>query len=195
MKTYSTGVPVQIRVYENRIRFYNDGCLPEGWTVKKLMKEHKSDPHNPLIAGAFFRTGDIEAWGRGIDTIRDACREHGSDFPTFESEPTSMMVEFKEVVPDKTEPEITPKTRVETQGERLAEGLVERLVEGLVESQRKILVLISQNPSVSKQEMADKIGISTTAVDKNIAYLRKKGLIKRIGAARGGHWEVLEEHP
>jgi len=101
-RDYTTGSPIQIRVYEDRIRFYNDGHLPEGWTVNNLLKEHKSAPHNPLIAGAFFRTGDIEAWGRGIDTIRDACRENTTDFPTFEFESTGMMVEFKGVVPDKT---------------------------------------------------------------------------------------------
>ena len=58
-----------------------------------------SEPYNPLIANAFFRTGDIEAWGRGITMIRDACRKNGTDFPTFEFAPTSMMVEFKGEVP------------------------------------------------------------------------------------------------
>ncbi len=69
----------------------------EGWTVEKLLKKHKSAPYNPLIAGAFFRTGDIEAWGRGIATIRNACRENGTEFPAFEAEPTGMMVEFEGV--------------------------------------------------------------------------------------------------
>ena len=67
------------------------------------------------------------------------------------------------------------------------------MVKGLAESQRKILMLITENPSVSKREMSEAIGISTTAVDKNIASLKKKGLIKRIGSARGGHWEVMEK--
>lgn len=182
-RDYSSGIPIQIKVYEDRILFYNDGCLPEGWTVKSLLKEHKSDPHNPLIAGAFFRSGDIEAWGRGIVTIRNACRENRTAFPTFESSPTSMMVEFKGKTPQKA----APKKDIR----KIGKGLVE----GLAESQRKILVLIHQDPSVSKLEMAANIGISTTAVDKNIAHLRKRGLIKRIGAARGGYWKILEPQP
>ncbi len=91
-----------IRVYEDRIRFSNDGQLPEGWTVERLLQSHQSKPHNPLLAGAFFRSGDIESWGRGIDKIRTACREHGSLFPVFHAEPTSMTVEFSGVVPEAT---------------------------------------------------------------------------------------------
>lgn len=68
--------------------------------------------------------------------------------------------------------------------------MVEGLVEGLVESQKKILELAKQNPRISKAELANKIGISTTAIDKNIETLKQKGLIKRIGPDKGGHWEI-----
>ena len=71
--------------------------------------------------------------------------------------------------------------------------MVEGLVERLVESQKEILRLISQNPYISKQELSNKIGISTTAIDKNISKLKQKGLLKRIGPAKGGHWEVQNE--
>jgi len=65
-------------------------------------------------------------------------------------------------------------------------------VEGLVESQKEILQLVSENPKISKSEMSKKIGISTTAIDKNINALKKKGLLKRIGPAKGGHWEITK---
>jgi ATP-dependent DNA helicase RecG len=66
------------------------------------------------------------------------------------------------------------------------------LVEGLVESQRKILELINVNPNISKLELSKKIGISTTAINKNIEKLKEKGLIKRIGPDKGGYWENLK---
>ena len=67
------------------------------------------------------------------------------------------------------------------------------LVEGLVENQKRILGLVKENPFISKREMADVVGISTTAVDKNIASLKRRGLLKRIGPAKGGRWEVVEK--
>ena len=62
----------------------------------------------------------------------------------------------------------------------------------MVESQKKIVDLVIENPDISKKEMSAYIGISTTAIDKNIAALKKKNIIRRIGGAKGGHWEILE---
>ena len=66
------------------------------------------------------------------------------------------------------------------------------LVEGLVENQRKMLEIIKNNPSVSKDALARQIGISTTAIDKNIIQLKKKGLLSRVSPEKGGHWEVID---
>jgi predicted HTH transcriptional regulator len=71
--------------------------------------------------------------------------------------------------------------------------LVDRLVGGLAESQRLMLELIAENPRISKREMAEKIGISTTAIDKNIAALKTRGLLTRIGSDKGGHWKVVDD--
>jgi len=35
--------------------------------VNALILAKRSNPHNPLIANAFFRSGQIEAWGRGLE--------------------------------------------------------------------------------------------------------------------------------
>jgi predicted HTH transcriptional regulator len=47
-------------------------------------------------------------------------------------------------------------------------------------------------PHISKREMADSIGISTTAIDKNIVALKDKGLLQRIGSDKAGYWAILE---
>jgi len=70
------------------------------------------------------------------------------------------------------------------------ERLVEGLVEGLVENQKKILDLMKARPYISKRELSDEIGISATAIDKNIMALKEKELLKRIGPDKGGHWKV-----
>ena len=50
-----------------------------------------------------------------------------------------------------------------------------------------------ENPKISKQKMAEIIGISTTAIDKNIKILKSTDCIKRIGPDKGGHWKVNEK--
>ena len=40
--------------------------------------------------------------------------------------------------------------------------------------------------------MADIIGISTTSIDKSINSLKEKGIIKRVGGDKSGHWELIK---
>jgi len=68
-----------------------------------------------------------------------------------------------------------------------------RWVEKLAESQKKVLELIKINPKISKKEMSNRIGINTTAIDKNIEKLKQKGFLKRIGPAKGGYWEIVSD--
>ena len=60
-KDYSGGVPIQISVYKDKIIFWNEGQLPDNWTIENLLTKHPSKPYNPDIANALFRSGYIEA--------------------------------------------------------------------------------------------------------------------------------------
>jgi len=40
--------------------------------------------------------------------------------------------------------------------------------------------------------LAEALAISTRAVEKQIVRLRRDGRLRRIGPAKGGHWEVIE---
>ena len=53
-----------------------------------------------------------------------------------------------------------------------------------------MLALLSETPSMTIPELAEILGISTRAVEKQIARFRQNGQLRRIGSARGGHWQV-----
>ncbi|WP_148706211.1 MarR family transcriptional regulator [Methanosarcina siciliae] len=57
-----------------------------------------------------------------------------------------------------------------------------------------MLHFISENKYISAQELATLLGISSHAVEKQIANLKDKGLLKRIGPDKGGYWEVNMEN-
>jgi biotin operon repressor len=52
------------------------------------------------------------------------------------------------------------------------------------------LDLIDNNPGISKSAMSQEIGISGTAIDKNIGKLRRIGLLTRLGSAFTGKWII-----
>lgn len=170
------GTSLYVMVYDDRVEIENPGKLLSGLTVRSLDKS--SVRRNPIIADLFHRMGKVERMGSGIKRMRDLMREAGLKEPVFEADVFFRATFYRD-----------PKYSLKGGQKRLVEGLVE----GLVESQRKMVSLIRQNPRISKQDLSVKVGISTSAIDKNIQALKKKGLLKRVGSAKGGHWELISQ--
>jgi ATP-dependent DNA helicase RecG len=62
------------------------------------------------------------------------------------------------------------------------------------ETTQKILELISQNPKISRKEMAINIvGITEDGVKYNLNKLKNNGIIERIGPAKRGYWKILKK--
>ena len=59
-------------------------------------------------------------------------------------------------------------------------------------SSEKILALIRRNNKITIDELAERIGISTRAVEKQISRLKEKNLIVRVGSNKGGYWQLIE---
>ncbi|MBR5906820.1 MAG: putative DNA binding domain-containing protein [Bacteroidales bacterium] len=93
-KDYSEQIPIQISVYPDKIVFWNPGSLPESWNLDNLFKKHPSCAFNPSIANAFFRCGEIEAWGRGIGKIVNGAIEGKLLPPIFNISFGGLMVMF-----------------------------------------------------------------------------------------------------
>ncbi|MDR1874081.1 MAG: putative DNA binding domain-containing protein [Synergistaceae bacterium] len=93
-KDYSSGVPIQISVYDDKIYIANNCRLPESWTAQYLLGKHSSQPFNPSIAHVFYLAGFIESWGRGIEKICHACDEDGIPRPEYTVHPNDIMIKF-----------------------------------------------------------------------------------------------------
>ena len=94
-KDYSGNTPIQISAYKDKIMLWNEGQLPENWTIETLTKKHPSKPFNPDIANAVFRCGYIESWGRGTIKIIEKCKEAGLPTPFYYYESSGFWVEFR----------------------------------------------------------------------------------------------------
>jgi len=130
-KDYSAGTPIQIRVYRDQLRIWNPGELPPSWTAEKLLQPHDSRPPNPDIANTFFRAGLIEAWGRGYEKIREACREAGAPEPTVELD-GGLRISWRWQVPDDVKQTARPTTEVTTEVATEVTMEVERLAAALL---------------------------------------------------------------
>ena len=200
-RDYAVPAPVQIHVYDNRLKIWNPAVLPEGWNLEKLLGEHASHPYNPKVANAFFRAGEIEAWGRGIRKIFEACSAGGAPQPDIRLDGHDLWVEFpfapeylqllRATKAQTDEPGLAEKTRVETPMKtpmKTSEKTSEKASE---KTSEKIIAEIRKNALVTIAELSQLTGVTTRSVERNIRKLQAAGALRRIGPDKGGYWEVL----
>lgn len=53
-----------------------------------------------------------------------------------------------------------------------------------------IVALLSENPELTRQQLADAIGKDLRTIARALAKLQQAGKITRIGSDKTGHWEV-----
>jgi ATP-dependent DNA helicase RecG len=190
-KDYSKGNPIHIKIYDDKVIVYNDFILPPNTTAKNMLKKVGSWPHNPLIASSFFRSGQIEAWGRGIEKMKNGCIADNLSEPEFDILPGVFIVCFH----------IRDYSHVENDGQNA--GFVQNggttkyngganggANGGVNEIKIKILDLMKKNPKLTAEQIANSIKTTKRRVEYNISQLKKAGMIDRIGADKNGHWVV-----
>jgi len=184
-KNYASQIPIQISVYEDKLYIANDCIFPAGWTVETLLQKHRSKPYNPNIANGFFRAGFVETWGRGIEKICEACKTHGIANPKYTVYPEDIMLLFQSQSLKKEISKI-PKS----QNVPLDVPLDVPLEMELGDFDIKIKKLIDEKHDITRQEMADKIGVSTKSVQRSLKNLTDKNIIERVGGKRFGYWRI-----
>jgi ATP-dependent DNA helicase RecG len=97
--------------------------------------------------------------------------------PDYNYEFAGLMITFKtdieEKTPGKGSPKSSPKSSPKTE--------------------MKVIELMMDKPEISAATIGEILGISKRAVLKHTKKLQEKGMLKRIGPARGGHWEITRK--
>ena len=158
-----TGAPIQLSVYNDKLILWNEGRLPDGFTIETLLDKHPSRPYNKTVAEIFFKAGFIEAWGRGISKIIKGFKLAKLPVPDFESKMGGIVVTVYRKM-------------------RGNEGLNEKLNKGL----NSILVVIERNPGIQAKDISDKLNRPIKTVERQISELKKMNLIERRGSKKTG---------
>ena len=146
-----------------------------------LITQNSPQARYPLIADVCYKAGFIDSWGRGIEKITEACKKAGLPEPTFIERSGGMVVELHSRVAVSTE--ISGETRTKTR--------TKTRVKTRVKTSIRILSILKENNSATREELAKKIGLSVKGIDWQINKLKQQGKIRRKGPAREGYWEVI----
>lgn len=165
-KDYSGLTPIQIRVYKDRILIWNEGQLPENWTIETLLEPHSSKPFNPDIANAFFRSGYIESWGRGINKMTEQCLASGLPEPLFYYKSSGFWVELRKDIYH-------------------AEYLQEL---GLNERQLDALLFFKDKGEIVNSEYVKRFGVTDRTARYDLTDLTERNLLTKIGEKKSAKY-------
>jgi len=167
-KDYSGGAPIQISVYKDKLLIWNEGELPEHWTIETLLEKHASKPFNPDIANAFFRAGYIESWGRGISKMREQCIAAGLPEPIYYYKSSGFWVEFRKDIYNKQ--------------------YLEEL--GLNERQVKAVLYVKENERITNKEYQEINKTSDRTALRDLEQLTAMELFSKEGEKKGTHYKL-----
>jgi ATP-dependent DNA helicase RecG len=167
-KDYSSGTPVQVSVYDDRLIFWNDGQLPDHWTVENLTRKHPSRPFNPDLANTLFRAGYIESWGRGTIKMINECRQHALPVPRYTFEAGGCTVEFFKY----------------TEAALRQQGLRDELI--------KVVLLVQTVGTITNSGVQQLTGVSKSTATRFLNELDRLGLLQKSGTTGVGTEYVLK---
>lgn len=161
---------VQLSVYDDKLILWNPGSLPDELSIEQLKSKHPSKPRNKNIAEIFFKTGYIEASGRGITKMMEACAAAGLPELLIEELARGIQVTFLKDI------------YTETYLQQL--GLEMRLIEDLL--------FIKQNGSITNTQYQELSKVFKRTATNDLQLLMEKGLVTKIGTTGKGTSYILQ---
>lgn len=187
--------PIRIFIFDNRVEIISPGALAGGLTEEDI-RSGKTFQRNPYMAT--FATNALHYRGIGSGIVRILA-----EYPEIEIVNDVSGKEFKVIVWRKEHQISTQKTGDSTQTstpktDNSTQTSTQKVVGSTQTStqktggstQEQILNILREYPQTSRKELAKIIGITEDGIKKQLANLKKAGMIERIGADNGGHWEV-----
>lgn len=176
-------------IYDDHIRLWNEGVLPEDYTVKTLMSKHTSKPRNPKMAQVFYRAGFIEAWGRGYEKIMKAFDKANLKRPEFTVEQGGVTATiYREIfmsVRGDVKPNQTDTEPIQTDT---------KPIQNRTKAEERAIILdaVKENHLITMDSLSDLLKITKSSVQRRLDALVKKGKLRHIGPTNGGSWQVIE---
>lgn len=170
-RDYFESGEVAVEKFTDMIVVNNPGSLVPSFPIEDFGS--LSWPRNRLLADLLSKTYFMERVGTGIKRIENLCKEINNE---VEIKPTATHF-FVKMRGFEHSPEVGVNVGVK-------DGVK------LNKTQKKLLELVLREKNIKREELVEKIGISISAIDKNIVKLKEKGLLKRIGSDKKGYWKV-----
>lgn len=163
----------EIDITPTEIEIYNPGSFPMSLTPESFVsKRRKSLPRNRVILEMLYKCKNVEMFGSGFKKVYDLCEaadvDVGYDLDSF-----GFSFIFKRKS-DENKPDVSSKKEIYWMND----------------TDKEVIDAIKEDPTLSSNEISEKLALSTRTVQRSLSSLKESGKIKRIGTLRRGYWEI-----
>lgn len=163
-REYALSGPTLISVMPNKVEIVSLGGLPLGIGYSDL-SAHISMPRNKLLSNVFFRLELIEAYGTGIERMRNSYNDSGTQ-PTIRITPNTFTVEL----PNRNAPH--PKLTNEA------------------DSDAEVRSILGDGKARSRKEIQNELGVSQSTAIRLLKELETQGHVKRVGSGKNTRYAI-----
>ena len=173
-RDYLVSAPVRLFIFDNRIEIVSPGHLPNNLTVEKILSGN-SNIRNPILV-SYVAKGLLpyHGLGSGIQRALDAWPQ--IDFIDYRDGCLFTAKVHRKPVDELILSASSPKSSLKSS----------------LKTDQRIIEIIRQDPYATSEAIGESLGITKRAVLKQVNKLKEQHRIRRVGPARGGHWEVIE---
>ncbi len=213
------GGEVHIDIYDDRIELVSPGAMVDGTQIQdRDIYRVPSMRRNPVIADVFTQLDYMEKRGSGLRKMRELTEKlpnflQGKE-PQYHTEAMSFYTTFHNLnwgeegriaVEDVAARVNNSLETFGVNGEKYpvnAESTLEKYpvnIEPTISEKQKsvgktaqkIIDMVISDPSINRERMAEKLGISIDGVKKQIKKLRDLGILVHEGSDKAGYWRII----
>lgn len=132
----------------------------------------ESEIRNATISKILYLSKYIEQFGSGFKRIDSLCKDSKIKYAYENKENGFKFIIYRPLI----------------QGD-ISKITLDATLNG---TEKAVYALLKQNPTLSTQELADKISKTARTVQRTLASLRKKSYIEQVGTKQDLEWKVLK---
>lgn len=182
-REYSSAYPAKLIITK-------DSFYTENWNRStkfgRLTPENFTPyPKNPLIAKFFMELGMADTLGSGVRNLYKFAKIYSSTEPILEEGDvfkTTVFLENGGINKEKLIENRESSQKIDLSDVGVNVGV----------NEERIFTLIKANANLTAHEASEKLNISKRQAERLFAKLKEKNIIRRVGADKGGHWEILQ---
>ncbi len=161
-----------ITVFRDRIEILSRGTLAPAQTINGFYLG-ESVPVNRKLSDIFLQLHISERSGRGVPKITGI---YGKDAYDFRENSITVTIPYEKIMPKV--------------GNKVGNEVGNKDIK-LNPTRQRIVDEMRNDPNVTQQMLITLVGVGKASIENNISFLKKNGIIDRIGSKKNGYWKVL----